>query len=111
MKQIYPNMITNLPKADISFKGVKGWLSQSKSHQIVFFEIEPIGKVAEHSHGPQWGIVIEGTMELTIDGAIKTFNKGDSYYIPDGVLHSAVFKSKTWVMDYFADRYRYKPQK
>ena len=109
MKQVFPKMITSLPEADIEFKGVKGWISQSNYHQIVFLEIEPIGKVAEHSHGAQWGIIVEGEMDLSIGGITKTYKKGDSYYIPDGVLHSAVFKSKTWAVDFFADRNRYKP--
>lgn len=109
MKHIFPEMITSLPEADIEFKGVKGWISQSDDHQIVFLEIEPIGKVAEHSHGAQWGIIVEGEMELSIGGITKTYKKGDSYYIPDGVLHSAVFKCKTWAVDYFADSNRYKP--
>jgi len=65
-------MIMDLPEANINFKGVKGCISQSEDHQIVFFEIEPIGKVAEHSHNAQWGIVIEGEMELTIGGLTKT---------------------------------------
>jgi len=110
MKQIFPKIIMSLPKADIEFEGIKGWISQSDNHQVVFLEIEPIGKVAEHSHGAQWGIVLEGEMELTIGGITKTYYKGDSYYIPDGVLHSAVFKSKTWAVDFFADRDRYKPK-
>ena len=109
MKQVFPKMITRLPEADIEFKGVKGWISQSEYHQIVFLEIESIGKVAEHSHGAQWGVIVEGEMDLTIGGITKTYKKGDSYYIPEGVLHSAVFKSKTWAVDFFADSYRYKP--
>ena len=108
MKQIFPEMITNLPEADIEFSGVKGWISQSDDNQVVFLEIEPVGKVAEHAHGAQWGIIVEGEMDLTIGGISKTYKKGDSYYIPDGVLHSAVFKCKTWAVDCFADRDRYK---
>jgi quercetin dioxygenase-like cupin family protein len=111
MKNFYPEMIINLPEANIDSKGVKGWISQSKDHQIVFFEIEPVGKVAEHSHNAQWGIVIEGEMELTIGGKTKTCKRGDFYFIPQGVLHSAVFKKRTWVMDFFTDRDRYKPKK
>ena len=104
-------MITNLPEADIEFNGVKGWISQSNDYQIVFLEIDPIGQVAEHSHGAQWGIVVEGEMDLTIGGVTNTYKKGDSYFIPDGVLHSAVFNTKTWAIDYFADKERYKPVK
>ena len=95
---------------DIMFDGVNGWISQAAGHQVVFFEIEPIGEVSAHSHGAQWGIVVDGEMELTIGGAAKTYRKGDSYFIPEGVVHSAVFKSKTWVIDFFADRERYKPK-
>ena len=107
---IYPDIITNLPEADIPFEGVRGWLSQAENHQIVFFEIEAIGKVAEHKHGAQWGTVFEGEMELSIGGIKKIYRKGDSYFVPDGVLHSAVFKKKTYLMDFFADRERYKPK-
>jgi quercetin dioxygenase-like cupin family protein len=103
----YPDIIKNLPEADIAFKGVRGWLLQGKDQQLVFFDIEPIGEVAEHSHGAQWGIVVEGEMDLTIDGITKTYKKGGSYFIPDGALHSAVFKKRTWVLDFFADRERY----
>ena len=110
MNDFYPETITGLPEADIPFEVVKGWLSQSDDHQIVFFEIEAIGGVAEHKHGAQWGTVFEGEMELTIGGKTRTFKKGDSYFIPEGVLHSATFKKKTWLMDFFADKNRYLPK-
>ena len=110
MPEFYPDIITRLPEADIPFDGVRGWLSQAKDHQLVFFEIEAIGAVAEHSHGAQWGVVLQGEMDLTIGGRTNTYKKGDHYYIPEGVIHSAVFKKKTHVMDFFADRERYKPK-
>ena len=106
----YPELIAGLPEADIPFEGVKGWLSQGADHQVVFFEIEPIGEVAPHSHGAQWGVVFEGEMDLTIGGETNTYRKGDRYYIPEGVVHSAVFKTRTWVMDVFADAHRYRPR-
>jgi quercetin dioxygenase-like cupin family protein len=82
----FPDLIKNLPEADIPFEGVRGWISQSDNHQLVFMELEAIGEVPEHKHGAQWGIVIEGEMELTIDGQTNTYCKGDSYFIPDGNL-------------------------
>lgn len=111
MSEFYPETITSLPEADIPFDGVKGWLSQSDDHQIVFFEIEAIGGVAEHKHGAQWGTVFEGEMELSIGGITKTYKKGDSYFIPANTLHSATFVQKTWLMDFFADKNRYLPKK
>jgi len=106
----YPELIQSLPDADIPFKGVKGKLLQGENQQAVFFEIDPIGDVAEHKHGAQWGVVFEGEMELTIGGETKTYRKGDQYYIPAGVLHSAVFKTKTFLMDIFEDKNRYLPK-
>lgn len=100
-------MILDLPEADIPFEGVSGRLLQGADKQVVFFEIEPIGEVAEHKHGEQWGVVFSGEMELTIDGETKTYKNGDQYFIPAGVLHSAIFKTKTFVMDVFADKDRY----
>lgn len=104
----FPDLIKGLPRADITFKGIKGWLSQGPDHQIVFMDIEPIGEVGDHSHGEQWGVVLEGEMDLKIGGIKNTYRKGDSYYIGDGVVHSAVFKKRTYVMDMFRQKDRYK---
>ena len=104
----FPEMILGLPEADIPFKGVRGWISQGPDHQIVFMDIEPIGEVAEHSHGEQWGVVLEGEMDLKIGGVVHNYRKGDSYYIGKNVLHGAVFKKRTFVMDMFRQVDRYK---
>lgn len=110
MEHFYPEVITSLPRADILFEGVKGWLSQAADHQIVFFEIQAIGEVAEHTHGDQWGIVFDGEMDLTIGGETRTFRRGDRYFIPESVPHKATFRKKTRLMDFFADRDRYLPK-
>jgi quercetin dioxygenase-like cupin family protein len=104
---LYDEMLKKLPEADIPFHGLRGWILQGEDHQIVFFDIEPIGKVSEHSHGAQWGMVIEGEIELTIGGVTNTYKDGECYSIPDKVIHSAVFKRRTRAMDFFADKNRY----
>ncbi len=78
-KEIYPKMIIDLPEADIPFKGVKGWLLQGVDKQLVFFDIEPIGQIPKHSHGKQWGVVVEGEVELVVNGVKKVYQKGDCY--------------------------------
>jgi len=110
-KSPFHKTITSLPQADIAFKGVKGWLSQAKDHQLVFMDIAPIGEVAPHAHGAQWGIVVDGEMELTIDGKKNVYRKGDTYFIPKGTVHSARFGTRTFVIDFFADKNRYKAKK
>ena len=105
-----PAVIKRLPEADIPFPGVRGWISQSESHQIVYMEIEAIGAVAPHSHGEQYGVVLDGEMLLTIGDQTRTYRKGDSYLIPAGVTHSATFPTRVLVIDFFADPDRYRPK-
>jgi quercetin dioxygenase-like cupin family protein len=107
--QGYPKAITDLPEADIPFRGVKAWIVQTESRQLVFFEMQPDAVVPEHSHGyPQWGMLIEGGMKLTVDGKTKTIRKGDEYLIPAHAKHSVTFLAKTRVMDLFIEKTRYK---
>ncbi len=106
----YPEMIESLPDVDLPLEGVRAKLLQAADKQVVFFEIEPIGTVPMHQHGAQWGIVVEGEMELTIGEHTRTVRQGDSYYIPAGVPHGAVFKTHFKAIDVFdePDRYRSK---
>ncbi len=103
----YPDMIRNLPEADIPVDGVRGWLMQSADKQIVFFDIDQTAFVPPHSHCAQWGLMVDGEMSLTIGGETKVYKKGDNYFIPEGVEHSAKFHSRCFVMDMFdaSDRY------
>jgi quercetin dioxygenase-like cupin family protein len=88
-------------------EGVEGWLAQGNDFQIVFFEIEPTANVPPHSHSAQFGVVMEGEAVLTIGDETKTYRKGDTYSIPEDVIHHAQFNSFTLVMDFFAEPDRY----
>ena len=107
----FPEFITQLLQVDIPFPGVRGWISQAPDHQIVFFDIDPIGEVPRHRHGEQWGVVVEGEMELTIGDQTKTYRPGDSYHIPAGTEHGATFRSHFRAIDVFADADRYQPKR
>ncbi|HUV77367.1 MAG TPA: cupin domain-containing protein [Desulfobacterales bacterium] len=88
MTETFPKPIRDLPEADIPLEGVKAYLSQSDTHQIIFMEFENDVDLPEHSHAAQIGIVLEGRIDLTIAGKTKTFTKGDRYFIPEGTPHS-----------------------
>jgi quercetin dioxygenase-like cupin family protein len=105
--EFYPAEINDLPEIDVAFTGVKGRLLQGRGQQLVFFDIEPIGEVTPHSHGAQWGVVLDGEVELTIGDDTRIYRKGDTYYIPAGVVHSARFLSRARVIDFFAEPHRY----
>jgi quercetin dioxygenase-like cupin family protein len=107
--QEFPDIITDLPEAEVQFKGIRAWILQGEKHQLVFFEMESSAQVPEHSHDyPQWGIMIEGKMELTVDGKTKLMEKGDEYVIPAKAKHYVRFLSKSRVIDFFSERTRYR---
>jgi len=103
----YPPMLRDLPEIDILIEGIRGWLLKSEDKQVVFFDIEPVGKMPDHSHCAQWGIMLDGKMKLTIGNDTKIYQKGDWYYIPEGIVHSAEFLTKVFVIDVFDDPNRY----
>jgi quercetin dioxygenase-like cupin family protein len=107
----YPEVITRLPEADIQFQGVRAWILQGESQQMVFFKMESSAQVPEHSHAyPQWGILIEGKMELIIEGRPRIIEKGDEYIIPAHAKHHARFFTKSRVIDLFSEKNRYRPK-
>lgn len=108
---VYPDLIRTMPEIDVPFDGVRGWLLADGEKQIVFFDIEPVGQVPPHSHCAQWGMMIEGEMSLTIGEETKVYRKGDWYFIPEGVVHSAEFLSRVNVIDVFDAPDRWKAKK
>jgi quercetin dioxygenase-like cupin family protein len=110
MPDIFPSPIVHLPEADIPLDGVLAYLSQGEGHQIIFMEFSKDVVLQEHSHQGQWGIVLEGKIELCIGGEHHVFEKGDRYYIPDGVKHSGKICAGYADITYFdqADRYKAK---
>jgi quercetin dioxygenase-like cupin family protein len=86
---MFPEIITKLPEADIPIEELKAFLLQGENQQILFMEFEKETEVPEHSYEAQWGVVLDGTIELTINNQKHLYRKGDTYFIPKGVKHSA----------------------
>ena len=107
----YPDVITRLPEADTKFEGVRAWMLQGEKHQLVFFEMEAFARAPEHRHDyDQWGFMIQGKMELTINGKKRIVESGDEYLVPAQAQHSARFLVKSRVFDFFSEENRYKPK-
>jgi len=103
----YPEIIKNLPQIKIPIKGVKAYKMQSLNNQLVFFDFAEEIYIPEHSHKAQWGIVVEGRIDITIGGLELTYKKGDTYFIPDGVKHSAKVYKGFCAIDFFDQPDRY----
>ena len=103
----FPAFIRGLPMADSPLESLRGWLLQADQGLAMFYEIPDGVEVPEHAHGAQWGVVLEGSVEFTIGGQTKTYRRGDTYYVPDSVAHSAVISPGYVGIDVFADAHRY----
>jgi quercetin dioxygenase-like cupin family protein len=107
MLNIFPSPIVNLGEADIPFKGAKAYLSQGDDHQILFMEFDEDIDLQEHSHESQWAVVLEGKIEMVIDGVKNTYQKGDRYFIPSGVKHSGKIYAGYSDITFFGESNRY----
>ncbi|HUX08393.1 MAG TPA: cupin domain-containing protein [Acidobacteriota bacterium] len=107
-EQFYPELIRGLPEVDINWPGLRGWALISKDGQAVFMECDQETRVGDHSHGAQFGVVLRGSLELTIEGETQKLKPGDSYSIPAGAVHSAILSPGFNAIDVFEETDRYK---
>ncbi len=111
MEPEFPEPIRSLPEADVPLKGVKAYLSQSDDHQILFMQFEENVDLPEHSHAAQVGFILEGRIDLVVEGRTSTYRKGDRYSLPEGARHSGKIYAGYSDITFFADPARYSLKK
>jgi len=106
----FPGLIARHPEAQIPVEGVKSHLIQAGDQQFVFMHFDRDATVPEHFHEAQWGVILDGEMEITIAGVSRTLTRGDTYFIEKGQRHSAKIKKGFTDLTLFdqADRYKTK---
>jgi quercetin dioxygenase-like cupin family protein len=107
MKNLFPEPIKNLPEADMPFANYEAYLAQGENHQIIFMQFGEDIVLPEHSHESQLGIVLEGKIELIIDGKKNTYTKGDRYFIEKDVKHSGKIFAGYADITFFNQKDRY----
>jgi quercetin dioxygenase-like cupin family protein len=109
-----PDFIDALPALDVPFPedALTTHVVRSDHGLAVFFVAKKDLSIPEHSHKGQWGMVIEGRLDLTIDGETVTHNAGSHYDIPSGTPHAAQLYAGAVVFDIFEepDRYPVRPR-
>jgi quercetin dioxygenase-like cupin family protein len=110
MHSVFPAPVLALPEADVPVDGARAYLSQGAGHQIIYMHFSKDVDLAEHSHRAQWGIIIDGKVDLAIGGVRRTYSRGDNYFVPDGVKHHGHIYAGLTVVEFFdqADRYKVK---
>ena len=71
MNEIFPPPARCLPKPEIPLAGVEAYRSQAETHQILFMRFAEDARVEEHAHESQWGIVLEGRIDLSVGGVTQ----------------------------------------
>lgn len=104
----FPELFRTLPEADVAIPGVAVRMLRGLTASAIFWEATQDTTVPEHRHGGQWGVVLEGELRLSIGSEARTCRRGDEYYIPAGMPHSAVLKAGARVVDFFDDPDRYR---
>lgn len=107
----FPDIIEKHPEAEIPVEGLVSRLVQADKQQFIFMEFERDAVVAPHSHQAQWGVVLDGEMELTINDETRVLKKGDSYFIDEGVVHSAKIKAGYKDLTLFNQKDRYQEKR
>lgn len=108
MDYLFADFIEKLPSAETPFPGVVTRLMQGLNHQAVFFRIPAGVSVPPHSHSAQWGVVVSGSMEITVGGIKKTCGPGDAYTIGAGEIHEVKCLTDIVAIDFFDDPARYR---
>ena len=78
-----------LQRGDLSVAGREAVVARA--------DFDPDGIVGRHTHpGEEMGYILEGTVQLEIDGKPPVISKaGDVYFIPAGAVHGAKNIGKT----------------
>lgn len=104
------SLLETLPEVDGYFEGGKAWLLQGTTHQVVFIKAAQDVAADEHEHEEQWGIIVDGEVEMTIDGEPRKLSSGDAVHIPPFVRHSGKALAGGFGIDIFhqVDRFKAK---
>lgn len=104
-----PDFIRAFPAIDIPLpaSAVQTHVVKSESGLAVFFIFHEEVTLPPHAHKGQWGTVLKGSIEMTIDGQTRSYGPGESYSIGAGVVHSARAPAGAVVLDVFEEPDRY----
>ena len=100
----FPQIIKDsLPQAESTISGdLQGFVLSGEKCQVVFWEVKHAFYVDEHVHPHgEWGIVVSGWCELGLEGEIKRYNTGETFYVPPGMPHTSKMSDNYMAIDFF----------
>ena len=93
--------LANIPQKDI-LPGCKMRAIHGESMTVTYWNLEKGAAIPEHSHPhEQIGSVIEGEIEVTLNGELRRLRKGDVLVFASDSRHSVVVLENSYVIDVF----------
>ena len=108
---MYPTFFDKMPYADLPVTTARARMVASDDALVIFYDFVEDTEVPMHAHGGQWGVVLEGTFELTIGEETRSVGPGETYEIPAGVQHGAKVPAGVKLIDVFEDADRSRPKR
>ncbi len=101
----FPESVRRLPRTTLS--GIDVYVHDDGRTQVLFMELAADRTevtVPTHTHDVEWGVVVEGSIEMTIDGRVEEHGPGAVHLIAARVPHSFRFRPGTSSVHYFVER-------
>ena len=77
----FPDIITSLPAAKLPISGVSSYLFQGERQQFIFMAFDQDVAVPEHSHGAQWGVVLDGCWDDVTAESPRLFDQAEQVIV------------------------------
>ena len=100
----FPECIkSSLPEARSTISDdLQGYVLNGEKCQVVFWEVKHAFQVEEHTHAhAEWGIVVQGSCDLTVGGETVHYAAGQEFYVPGGIPHVSVMSDHYRAIDFF----------
>jgi quercetin dioxygenase-like cupin family protein len=96
------DLIKNIKPKELA-PGITGYYAHGDSMTFGYVELEAGSSVPLHQHvQEQITYIIEGELDMVIDGKQCLLTTGMYHAIPSGILHSAVAKTDCKIIDAFS---------
>jgi quercetin dioxygenase-like cupin family protein len=92
-----------IQKHDLGQGVVMQVLGVGQNMNVLHWNMADRSEVKHHRHDEeQFGFVIRGELQLTIEGEVFSVKAGDGYFVPGGAWHSFIAIGDTEAIDVFS---------
>ncbi|MCG3138532.1 MAG: hypothetical protein HJJLKODD_02397 [Phycisphaerae bacterium] len=90
-----PPFIQHWPEAKMEFEGMRGWMLKNEQGLVLIMlaEREIVIPPHVHEHEDQWGVVLAGEVDQSINGLMRTYRAGECHFVPAGVEHQTTLRA------------------